>query len=384
MGIVIYALPGATEELTLNNAPPGLVALNSIGVRILDDQGNTLPPGRMNTGIVEFPAGSGHYVRPTVLPSTLGEYSVMWDSDVGGLATPANSAVDKLVITTELVVPVIPIPTPGLPVGPCSLWLTGAEVDAFCSAGATAVGGPAFDAAAEMASTLLFELSGRIFAGACESTVRPCAQTCGCWGGFVGTLAIAGASALGVPINWTGGSWDCGGQSCGCGILSEVILDGYPVTGIVAVKINGVVIPPTAYRLDQYRRLVCTDQQMWPACQDLTAPDTDQGTWSITYTHGQPPPLAGKQAAAQLACQLKQAIDGGACQLDASVQEVVRQGIKVTKGRIATLVNAIGDRPEGSGLAFVDSFLVAYNRHGLQRRPAVWSPDTPRFPRRTL
>lgn len=324
-------------------------------------------------------AALGQVSYQTVAPNTAvaGQYAAWWEVTLAG----NTISTDEFNVDIEAHAP-LDFTASGPSVGPCAAWITGSEVDEFCSSGASMSGGPDFDFAALMASSILFELSGRQFWGACQSTVRPCAQTCGCWGGYVGTLAIAGASALGVPINWTGANWDCGGQSCGCGILSEILLDGYPVTGIVQVKIGGVVQPASAYRLDQYRRLVCTNNQLWPACQNLTLDDTQQGTWSVTYTHGMEPPLAGKQAAAQLACQLKQAMGGLPCQLSESVQRVTRQGITVEKGRIATLVNAFSKDPAGSGLALVDSFLVAYNRYGLSRRPAVWTPDSPRFPRR--
>lgn len=323
-------------------------------------------------------AGTVSYQTAALDTSTPGLYAAWWLVTIGGL--PVTT--DEFNIDIGIHGP-LDFTASGPVVGPCSNWITGSEVDAFCSNGSSMTGGPDYDFAARMSSEILFELSGRQFSGACTSIVRPCASTCGCWGaGYVGMLAISGAAQLGVPINWTGGGWDCGGQSCGCGVLSEVILDGYPVTGITAVKINGVVQSPTTYRLDQYRRLVCTNSQLWPVCQDLTRDDTQQGTWSIAYTHGMEPPLAGKQAAAQLACQLKLAMGGAPCQLDQSVQEVARQGIRVTKGRIATLVNAISEKPEGTGLALVDAFLVAYNRCGLHRRPAVWTPDYPRMPRR--
>lgn len=329
--------------------------------------------------IVSGPNGQVSYQFAGADSAILGQYAAWWVVTSGG----------KPVTTPEFNIEILAhapldFTASGPIVGPCADWVTANEVAAFCGDGSTAPGGPDYTFAATAASQVLFELSGRQFSGGCVSTVRPCSQTCGCWGGFVGTLAIQGALELGVPINWTGGYWDCGGSQCGCGILSEVVLDGYPVTGIVQVKIGGVVQSPTTYRLDGYRRLVCLNQQMWPACQDLTVDDTQQGSWSVTYTHGIQPPLAGKQAACQLACQFLLAQAGQACGLPEAVQSVTRQGIQVTKGRLATLVNAIGDRPEGTGLVFVDAFIAAYNRGGLRRRPAVWSPDSPRYPRRTL
>jgi hypothetical protein len=329
--------------------------------------------------IVSATAGTVSYQTIGANTATTGEFAAWWQITKAGQVIDT----DEFNVTITAHAP-LDFTASGPITGPCADWVTADEVAAFCGDGSTAPGGPDYTFAASTASQVLFELSGRQFAGACQSTVRPCSQTCGCWGGFVGTLAIQGALELGVPINWTGGFWDCGGSQCGCGILSEVVLDGYPVTGIVQVKIGGVVQSPTTYRLDGYRRLVCTNSQLWPACQDLTVDDTQQGSWSVTYTHGIQPPLAGKQAACQLACQFLLAQSGQACGLPEAVQSVTRQGIQVTKGRLATLVNAIGDSPEGSGLALVDAFLAAYNRGGLRRRPAVWSPDSPRYPRRTL
>jgi len=121
---------------------------------------------------------------------------------------------------------------------------------------------------------------------------------------------------------------------------------------------------------------------VWPACQDLTRDDTQQGTWSVSYTHGMEPPILGKQAACQLACQLLLARNEGPCQLPDSVQRVVRQGITIDKGGLAGLMHPIGSSPSGTGLALVDTFLSTYNPIGLRRRPAVWSPDAPNYPRR--
>ena len=332
--------------------------------------------------IVTPAAGTVSYQMLVGDTATAGQYAAWWQVTIGGVPVDTN----EFNVNVDTHAPLDFTLSGPYSSGLCSNWVTPLEVSQFCGSGENLDGGPDYTFAAQMASEVLFNLSGRQFAGGCTSTVRPCMTGCGCWGGgFVGGLAIQGAMALGVPINWTGGSWDCGGQQCGCGILSEIVLDGYPVTGITQVKIGGVVQNPSTYRLDQYRRLVCTNDLLWPACQDLTLPDTAQGTWSVTYTHGVDPPVAGKMAACQLACQFAlAAIPGSGCSLPEAVQEVTRQGIRVTKGRLATLVNYMMDSPEGTGLALVDAFMVAYNPRGLRRRPAVWSPDSPRYPRRLL
>jgi hypothetical protein len=327
--------------------------------------------------VVNAALGQVSYQMVGANTSTAGNYAAWWEVTSGGntISTPEFN------VNIDAHAP-LDFTASGPTAGPCAAWITGIEVDAFCSAGASQAGGPDFDFAALMASQALYEISGRQFSGSCSSTVRPCAQSCGCWGGGVGSLAIAGAVALGVPINWTfgGGQWECGGNSCGCGVLSEVLLEPYPVTSITQVKIGGVVQAASTYRLDAWRRLVCTNGNVWPVCQDLTRQDTDQGTWSVSFTHGMEPPLLGKQAACQLACQLKIAMDGGACQLPEAVTRVVRQGVTLEKGSLSALMKAIGSGT--TGLALIDTFLATYNPLGMRRRPAVWSPDSPRYPRR--
>lgn len=371
-------LPLITDVITQGD-PPVAYPLGAATVRFKMRQAHsaTLAVDAAAT-VVSAPLGQVSY--QTVAPNTAvaGQYAAWWEVTLGG----------NTISTDEFNVDVIDHAPLDFAVtsagGPCTPWVTALEVAQFCESGQSLTGGPDYAFAAIAASEVLFNLSGRQFAGACTSTVRPCAGGCGCWGGgFVGGLAIQGAVALGVPINWTGGSWDCGGQQCGCGILSEVVLDGYPVTAITSVKIGGVVQNASTYRLDQYRRLVCTNSLMWPACQDLTRDDTQPGTWSVTYSHGVAPPVAGKMAACQLACQLALAsVAGAGCALPEAVQEVSRQGIRMKKGSLATLVNYLKDSPEGSGLALVDAFMVSANPAGLRRRPAVWSPDAPRYPRR--
>jgi len=60
----------------------------------------------------------------------------------------------------------------------CTPWIDGEDVLACCSVETSS--GVIFDQVATEASDLLFELSGRLFAGECEKTVRPCRTTCHC------------------------------------------------------------------------------------------------------------------------------------------------------------------------------------------------------------
>ncbi len=227
-----------------------------------------------------------------------------------------------------------------------------------------------YDNAALAASQVLWELSGRQYSGECERTVRPCVPGCGCWptrmwswGAWDPWFGVWGAP----------GGWDnqaTTGRNC-CNCLSEVKLAGYPAIAITEVLIDGVTIDPVNYRLDQNEYLVYLDDddgnpQFWPSCQNLARPDTEEGTFAVTYTYGANPPEAGLLAAAELACQIAAASTGQECALPAGVTKVTRQGITVDMTRFKAVLTM---------LPLVSLFLTTYNPAGLRRRAAIWSPE---------
>lgn len=263
--------------------------------------------------------------------------------------------------------------------GPCESWITGAEVADCCNA-AEGTDTSIFDDVAVAASMLLFEFSGRQFAGECEQTVRPCAQGCSCWADIVSPAQVPA-----VPWTWSfwgtgwGWGWDGCGDLCGCGSLSRALLPGYPVTEVLEVKIDGVVLDPSEYRLDGNRWLTrmanptSLQPQFWPSCQRLDLDDDQPGTWSASYTFGQAVPFPGQQAAVELACQLYAACSGGDCALPVGVTQLTRQGVQIQR---TPFINwAFQNGAWQTGLGNVDVFLQAYNTWGLKHRPSIWSPD---------
>lgn len=277
--------------------------------------------------------------------------------------------------------PTLTLATQGFEHGPCTAWIDGADVAECCNAevGTDTV---LLDGAATIASQLLYELSGRLYAGTCERTVRPCVTRNWC-----------GAQMLsrGHIVSWGGAGWSMfrEGQwlrACGCAPVSRIRLSGYPVTSITEVKIDGDVVDPDTYRLDEWRFLTRTRDiaepdvaLFWPACQTFDLPDTEDGTFSVTYEHGADPPLVAQEAAKQLACQIYLACTGSdSCQLPAGTSRVTRQGITIERTFFAR------DPITGAyrtGLTLVDTFLNGYNPNGLRRRPAVYTPDIDRYPR---
>jgi hypothetical protein len=211
--------------------------------------------------------------------------------------------------------------------------------------------------------------------GGCPITVRPAAQRCRelTWR----TYPVSGiGSTPWQPVD-LGGTWlnvGCGHSGCGCLGTREVTLYGN-ASSITQVKVDGAVLDPSAYRLDPGGRLVRLDGEAWPLCQNLAAPDTEDGTWSVTYTQGAAVDGLGAYAAGLLAGELVKACSGGECDLPASVTQIVRNGITMTLGT--------GAFPGGrTGIQGVDAYLERWNPQGHTIPPLVWSPDLAR-PRRT-
>lgn len=369
---MIFTQAGANFEAVIEHAPQGILGV--IGVRLLDGQGNIVM-ARRTTGIIEEPTNSGRYVTTIAAPITEGQYGVLWDTDPGGVATPANSASQDVLVTEGASVSIIPTPPDGGPsLGPCIAWISSDDVAECAEAAGSDVAD--YTEAAVMASMILFELSGRQFAGGCQRTVRPCAEPCRC-----GFQILDRGHVIGVA--WNGRYWrNDMGDSCGCGVLSRVKLAGYPITEVVAVKIDGTLLDPATYRLDGWRYLTrmadptTRQSRAWPACQRLDLDDDQPGTFSITYSWGAAPPLLGQQAAIQLAAQLYQACHGGECNLPQGVVSIARQGITMTR-KAADMIGKAG-----TNLTVVDSFLAAYNPTRKRRRPAIMSRDVQQFARK--
>ena len=266
------------------------------------------------------------------------------------------------------------IPEPS--VAPCAPWCSAQDILDCCDT--TTSDTSLLEDAALAASEILFPMSGRQFAGICEQTVRPCADSCGCWPNLFPGLS-PGAPQFPVGTwGWWGPGWGWGSSACGCKPLSKALLPGYPVVQIVEVKIDGVVLDADQYRLDGFRWLVrmadpvTGDAQRWPGCQRLDRPDDEEGTWSATYSYGMNPPTIGVKAAAQLACEILKACDGAECALPTGTVQVTRAGLTVLKEPF--LVWGQRDGNWATGLLLVDVFLSAVNPQGLRRRPVVWAP----------
>lgn len=252
------------------------------------------------------------------------------------------------------------------PVSPvlCSSWATSEDVPTTVRA-TVSLTDAELDVQLLKASELLWALSGRRWLGAgCEeqATLRSVKPQPG-----LGTWPYH--STWGVCPCWSWGIWDAGylwpasgwsGQHAAAPIAVQLPRSG--VTAVTAVTINGD--PFTDWHLLPSGWLERTDGRGWDMCGDTTI---------ISYEHGQPPPLGGRDAAVELGVELAKALtNDNSCRLPVRTLQVTRQGVSMTvldpaeyleKGKV--------------GLPGVDLWLAAVNPKAIPQAAWVWSPDIP-------
>lgn len=229
------------------------------------------------------------------------------------------------------------------------------------------------------ATEIIWRLSGKQF-GSCPVTVRPCRQSCS--GGNTGYWSDIGW----MPV-LQGGVWfntrcdRCKPSGCSCSELCEIDLPG-PVAEVLQVKLDGEVLDPAEYRVDNARKLVRTsavvslpgESGCWPTCQDMALPSTEPGTFEVTYRRGQAVPYGALRAVGLLACELQKACDpdGEQCALPKNAQRIARQGVTVEM--VPVLV-----RPGefATGIPEVDLWLQSVNPYKSALPSRVFSVDRP-------
>lgn len=260
----------------------------------------------------------------------------------------------------------------------CSPWATIADVCEPCNA--SGFDKAVLHSALQMASDILFDLTRRRWPGVCSDKVRPCRRGEGCLN--LAQLGAAWDAQMGGSIVGAGaGLFQSGRPVCGCGTIRQLQLQS-PVVAITEVLIDGAVVNPAFYRVDDRKFLTALDDQVWPVCQRMELPDSELNTWSVSYTFGAEPPIGGRIAAASLGCQLAlacnpTAVESGACRLPKRVTTITRQGVTLAVLDPLTLFS------DGlTGLPEVDLWVMAANRGPRSRRANVLVPDqAPRFRR---
>lgn len=240
-----------------------------------------------------------------------------------------------------------------------NLWVIPSELGTTYSASTYA------DDACQMASNIMWAMSGRKYAGTMTVTERYITT--------INAFRYQGASAKNFFPQMVGGTvynipsedWnDSAYQSDGTSALSRIGLRGKPVQQIHLVRsmYNGKIIPEDTYYLAEHSTLIAYKGTPWPP-----------GNLEVTYTYGSYPPTAGRYAARILAIELIKYFEGEDCLLPDRVTSIARQGVTYT-----VLDNQDFLENMRTGIYVVDLFLKTANPSGALAQSRVFSPDMPR------
>lgn len=257
----------------------------------------------------------------------------------------------------------------------CEPWASAADVRGEVPTGLTVAD---LDEACWIASDILFLLSGSQWPGTCTDKVRPQARyraydRAAWWQTW--------QSFTSMPVPYSRYGWcSCNrGKDFGCSTIPEIELPHGPVdVDSVVVTEDGVVLDDADYTILDRRWLARTDGNGWRCCQRTELPDTEIGTWSVSYSFGALPDAGGTWAAAALGFQWALSIRrDDACKLPRRVQTITRAGTTIALIDPMTL---FGDGL--TGLTEVDLWLVS-KIVGNKRRPATIGTvgKSPRFRR---
>ncbi len=268
----------------------------------------------------------------------------------------------------------------------CSAWATVDDVCEPCNTYALDL--TLLDDWLLVASNILYRLTGRQWPGICQDTVRPVPR-------YEQLIQWSQLRDWQGVYGWSGSSLDGRTGLCGCNrtdravcrSVPEITLGGsYPITSVVQILVDGAVLNPARYRVDDnfwLVRLPDADgtRPGFPCCNDQVLASTEPDTWQVTYTFGSLPDSGGVKAAASLGCQLYLACEPettGGCRLPQRVTHLSRQGVDIT------VLDPLDLFEQGrTGLPEVDLWIQSVNPGKISRRATVLSPDAPRRVRRT-
>lgn len=299
--------------------------------------------------------GSYHYNYAVAADAPLGAWQIVWQGTVNGGPVEAPEGFT--------VVPAGTVMFPEATTRTCDLWCTADDVGRCgeCSSDTDTVAW-----AIEVATSVLYKLSGERYPGLCTDTVRPVNGALGLCGDRYVRDAIIQGKLYSTDYRGCGVH---GFSGCACGGFQQVRLGGKPVKTILSVKVDGATLDPADYSVLDETWLVRTDDGTFPCCQDARKPSTEDGTFEVSYQYGIAPPADGVAAAAKLACELSKSCDpaDGTCELPERVTTLTRQGVTM-----AVIDPQIFLNDGRTGLYLVDLFLATTTRN---IGASVQSPD---------
>ena len=210
----------------------------------------------------------------------------------------------------------------------------------------------------QVASELLYELSGRQWRGQSTSRVQVV-------GAGQNSRLVPGWVPAAIGTGPDGAAPLVGGRGTGPVVVR---LPSSPATS-ATVTLDGQALDDTRWSLAAGTGLLeRTDGNPWPV----------DGTLLVEYTSGIAPPVAGRMYAVALAVELAKVTPGSAGSLDARLANVVtsltREAVTVQMEPVAiNLREAITSGK--TGLAEIDLWLTSVNPYRMRRRARVYSPD---------
>jgi hypothetical protein len=224
--------------------------------------------------------------------------------------------------------------------------------------------------AAQVASQLLWSMSGRKYTGVTTVTER---YTCVLRNNRMGPSTKTNSPVLfgGDVYNIPSGDYDEYSELTADGLSPDarIRLRGRPVTKIHAIRNKtGAIINPSSYYLVDHSTIHIVAGTPWTPCNT-----------EITYSHGTPVPIAGRMAARTLAMEFAKLWAGDDdCALPQRVTSVSRQGVSYT-----ILDNQEFIAELRTGIYVIDLFLKTVNPDNARKKAKVFAVDVPRARRYT-
>jgi hypothetical protein len=197
------------------------------------------------------------------------------------------------------------------------------------------------------ASLIMFYLTGKQFAGVCETTVRP-------------------------PCH-------AGGCRCGCSPF-QVDLGFWPVTALTSVRYEGVTYTGTdltdVFHVNDYRFIARNDGEpfvsgnQWAIAGGTEDSSANGYVFEVTLTHGLQVPRLLTRATRSLAGQFVAACCGKPCKLPERVTAVTRSGISMDVASATDLL-----RDGRTGIYEVDLAIQVFNPSKLQSPSFLFMPQ---------
>jgi hypothetical protein len=299
-------------------------------------------------------APDGTVTTPTPSHDGTGRYSYELLLDQEGLWTVRweGTGTVPVVFTSTIAVSNPSQLTPG-----CEPWIDWDDLD--CDA-ASSITDPELQAMIlGYVTDVLYSLSCSQF-GSCAVKARPCLTR-----SWYTPWPWFGASHL-VPYD---GWWPTGNYGCTSCHQRGIELGSAPIVDVIEVKVDGEVLDPSAYRVDNNWELVRLDGLSWPVHQDLLLDDTEVGTWSVTWQYGTRVPPGGILAAKLYACEVVKAVNGEECALPPGTTSVSRDGVSVN------IIDSTEAAASGkTGLIVVDMWLQSVCPGGPEKRSGAMDP----------